>query len=132
MHMHTHNYTYTCICTHVHTHTHTHTHTHHNCVAPADYDATHVDLTFGPADTRQCATVIIIDNNFGELTENFFATLTTSDSAVTLGTDMARVDILVDPNDGEKLSSYSIMQSSYCYCTVVLEYICYNTCISTT
>ena len=65
-----------------------------------------MELTYGPNDTRLCAIVIINNDDTVELTENFFATLTTSDSAVSLGTDVAQIELLEDPNDCEILWSY--------------------------
>ena len=45
--------------------------------------------------------VPIINDDILEDTENFFASLTTTDSGVTLNPDRAQVDIIEDPDDGE-------------------------------
>ena len=50
--------------------------------------------------------VAITDDDILEDTENFFGTLTTTDSSVTLNPDRAQVNIFEDPDDGEnKLNS---------------------------
>ena len=51
-------------------------------------------------------TVPIINDDILEDTESFTASLTTSDSAVTLNPDLARVDIFEDPNDGNNIYNY--------------------------
>ena len=61
--------------------------------APADYMSTSMELTFVPNNTRNCAAVVIVEDDIPELTENFFATLTTADSATTLAPDRAQVNI---------------------------------------
>ena len=45
--------------------------------------------------------VPITNDEILEATENFFGDLTTTDPAVTLNPDRARVDINEDPNDGK-------------------------------
>ena len=45
--------------------------------------------------------VPIINDDILEDIESFTVSLTTSDSAVTLNPDLARVDIVEDPNDGK-------------------------------
>ena len=75
---------------------------HHDYVtAPSDYGTTDVDFVFGPGVDRVCANVPIVNDDIFEGVENFFASLTTSDSAVTLSPDEAEVIILEDPDDGE-------------------------------
>ena len=69
--------------------------------APADYGETIEDLTFDGSTGRECVTVPIINDDILEDIESFTASLTTSDSAVTLNPDLARVDIIEDPNDGK-------------------------------
>ena len=69
--------------------------------APADYGETIEDLTFDGSTGRQCVTVPIINDDILEDTESFTTNFTTSDSAVTLNPDLARVDIFEDPNDGK-------------------------------
>ena len=73
--------------------------------APADYDGTIADLTIDGSTGRQCVTVPIINDDILEGTESFTASLTTSDSAVTLNPDLAWVDIFDDPNDGKNTTS---------------------------
>ena len=69
--------------------------------APADYGETIQDLTFDGSTDRNCVTVPIVNDDALEATESFTASLTTSDLAVTLNPDLARVDIFEDPNDGK-------------------------------
>ena len=73
--------------------------------ASVDYGASTQDLTFDGSTGRQCVTVPIINDDNLEDTESFTASLTTSDSAVTLNPDLARVDIFEDPNDGKNTTN---------------------------
>ena len=70
-------------------------------VAPTDYAGTTEDLIFDGSTDRNCVIVAITDDDILEDTENFFGTLTTTDSSVTLTPDRAQVNILEDPDDGE-------------------------------
>ena len=69
--------------------------------APTDYAGTIEDLTFDGSADRNCVTVAITDDNILDVTENFFGTLTTTDSSVILSPDRAQVNIFEDPNDGK-------------------------------
>ena len=69
--------------------------------APADYDETIQDLTFDSSTNRNCVTIPIVNDDAVEATESFTGSLTTSDPAVTLNPDLARVDIFEDHNDGK-------------------------------
>ena len=55
--------------------------------------------------------VAIADDDILEDTENFFGTLTTTDSGVTLNPDRAQVNIFEDPDDGE-----NELMSFLCFC----------------
>ena len=59
--------------------------------------------------------VAITDYNILEDTENFFGTLTTTDSGVTLNPDRAQVNIFEDPDDGENKLMYFL-----CFCNPFL------------
>ncbi len=73
--------------------------------APTDYTGTSADLTFDGGTDRQCVTVPIINDDILEDTESFTASLTTSDSAVTLNPDLARVDISEGSIDGKSTTN---------------------------
>lgn len=69
--------------------------------APADYVGISEDLTFDSSTNRICVNVSIENDDILEATESFTASLTTSNSAVRLDQDVARVDILEDLSDGK-------------------------------
>ena len=69
--------------------------------APNDYDGTTEDLTFYGSTDRNCVIVVITDDDILEDMENFFGSLTTTDSSVTLSPYRAQVNVFEDPNDGE-------------------------------
>ena len=89
---------YILLCTHLYT-------------APIDYDAVTQTFTFGPGLVQQCATVPIEDDVILEATENFFATLTTTDSILILNPDSTQVDIIEDPNDCKQLGVSNALSS---------------------
>lgn len=59
-----------------------------------DYGELTSGLTFVPGFDRVCVTVSIADDGVLEGTENFFGTLTTTDSSVVLTPDEAQVNII--------------------------------------
>ena len=77
--------------------------------AGSDYISTTMDVTFDPGATTASVTVQIIDDTYIEENEIFSAFLTSSESNVVIGDDMANVTIVDD--DGE--SHYH--PSSHCY-----------------
>ena len=62
--------------------------------------------------------VAITDDDILEDTENFFGTLTTTDSSVTLTPDRAQVNIFEDPNDGE-----SKLLNSCVFCVSIIHFL---------
>ena len=88
------------VCKHTQTHTRTHVHT-HATIAPADYQGPSMDLTFGPGITRRCVDVTVVEDDIMENTENFFGSLTTTDTLLTLDPDVAEVVISEDSSDSE-------------------------------
>ena len=65
-----------------------------------DFAPTTMTVTFQPGETSVIVPVPILDDSLIEPTEVFSASLSTTDSTVTVGDDTATVDIL--DNDGEK------------------------------
>ena len=66
-----------------------------------------MNFTFSSGNTQHCVNIIVNDDAILEDTENFTASLSTSDPALTLAPGMAQVDILADPNDGERLTVHN-------------------------
>ena len=77
--------------------------------APIDFDGTTLELTFDPGSTQNCVTVTIVNDDILETAEAFRASLTTTDSAVTLSTDTAQVTIIEDFSDSKLLTYVLIL-----------------------
>ena len=69
--------------------------------APSDYISVTMDLTFNADNTNRTVMIPIIGDNVVEGTESFTVSLTTLDSAVTLGQSNTTVNI--DDNNGKVL-----------------------------
>ena len=78
--------------------------------APVDYDGTNLDFVFDADNSIHCVNVSIVDDEILEDTENFFGTLTTTDSAVLLIPDEAEVEIIEDPDEGENNNHIHFME----------------------
>ena len=61
--------------------------------APSDYISVTMDLTFNADNTNQTVMISIVGDNEVEGTESFTVSLTTGDSAVTLGQSNTTVNI---------------------------------------
>ena len=64
--------------------------------APSDYTSVTMDLTFNADNTTRAVMIPIIGDNVVENTKSFTVSLTTVDSAVTLGQSTTTVNILDD------------------------------------
>ena len=95
-------------------------------VAPADYDKTIQDLTFDGSTDRNCVTIPIVNDDALEATESFTASLTTSDPAVILNPDLARVDIFEDPNDSKNTALFNVMTASLEVLSSTFQYVNYH------
>ena len=69
--------------------------------APSDYGEATAEFTYDADNSRHCVIVSIENDDILEDTEDFFGSLTTTDMAVTLDPERARVEITEDPNDGK-------------------------------
>ena len=65
-------------------------------LAGSDLSSAPIDVTFGPGDMEAQVQILITDNSVVEDTEEFSATLSTSQSNVVFGSDTATVLILDD------------------------------------
>ena len=64
---------------------------------PDDYNPAQADLTFSGSFRTACTSLLVINDQLYEGDESFFASLTTSDSAVTLNPQRATI-IINDDN----------------------------------
>ena len=64
--------------------------------APSDYTSVTMDLTFNADNTTRAVMIPIVGDNVVEGTKSFTVSLTTVDSAVTLGQSTTTVNILDD------------------------------------
>ena len=85
----------------------------HIAIAPMDYEALNVDLTFVPGEIpRVCDNVTVLNDDISENPEDFFVTLSTTDPSAEVDPDRDVATATINDLDGKKYSRTSLIRIS--------------------